>query len=50
MHRVDYHEPFNPRGDGEQDTSSSSAGPAAGAFSVVDVQPADFFYYVRQGG
>ncbi|KAJ5815433.1 amidase signature enzyme [Penicillium riverlandense] len=30
---VDYHEPFNPRGDGEQDTSSSSAGPAAGIAS-----------------
>lgn len=28
---VDYHEPFNPRGDGYQDTSSSSSGPAAGA-------------------
>lgn len=28
---VDYHEPFNPRGDGYQDTSSSSSGPGAGA-------------------
>ena len=28
---VDYHAPFNPRGDGYQDPSSSSAGPAAGA-------------------
>ncbi|KAL8976888.1 MAG: hypothetical protein Q9205_007203 [Flavoplaca limonia] len=27
---VDYHEPFNPRGDGYQDTSSSSSGQAAG--------------------
>ena len=27
---VDYHAPFNPRGDGYQDPSSSSAGPAAG--------------------
>ncbi|KAF2812363.1 glutamyl-tRNA amidotransferase [Mytilinidion resinicola] len=27
---VDYHEPFNPRGDGYQDTSSSSSGPGAG--------------------
>ena len=30
---VDYHEPFNPRGDGYQDTSSSSSGPGAGAGS-----------------
>lgn len=28
---VDYHAPFNPRGDGYLDPSSSSAGPAAGA-------------------
>lgn len=28
---VDYHEPFNPRGDGYQDSSSSSSGPGAGA-------------------
>ena len=28
---VDYHEPFNPRGDGYQDTSSSSSGPGSGA-------------------
>jgi hypothetical protein len=28
---VDVHAPFNPRGDGYQDPSSSSAGPAAGA-------------------
>ncbi|KAL9044685.1 MAG: hypothetical protein Q9214_002193 [Letrouitia sp. 1 TL-2023] len=27
---VDYHEPFNPRGDGYQDTSSSSAGAGSG--------------------
>ncbi|KAG8534384.1 uncharacterized protein KY384_001229 [Bacidia gigantensis] len=27
---VDYHEPFNPRGDGYQDTSSSSSGPGSG--------------------
>lgn len=27
---VDYHAPFNPRGDGYNDPSSSSAGPAAG--------------------
>ncbi|KAL8893208.1 MAG: hypothetical protein Q9192_005493 [Flavoplaca navasiana] len=26
---VDYHEPFNPRGDGYQDTSSSSSGPGS---------------------
>ncbi|KAJ3474472.1 hypothetical protein NLG97_g9830 [Lecanicillium saksenae] len=30
---VDYHAPFNPRGDGFQDPSSSSAGPAAGQAS-----------------
>ncbi|EME46472.1 hypothetical protein DOTSEDRAFT_70467 [Dothistroma septosporum NZE10] len=30
---VDYHSPFNPRGDGYQDPSSSSAGPGAGAAS-----------------
>ena len=30
---VDYHEPFNPRGDGYQDTSSSSSGPGSGAGS-----------------
>lgn len=30
---VDYHSPFNPRGDGYQDPSSSSAGPGAGAGS-----------------
>lgn len=30
---VDYHEPFNPRGDGYQDTSSSSSDPGAGAAS-----------------
>ncbi|PHH86792.1 hypothetical protein CDD83_9749 [Cordyceps sp. RAO-2017] len=30
---VDYHAPFNPRGDGYQDPSSSSAGPAAGVAS-----------------
>ncbi|KAL9092233.1 MAG: hypothetical protein Q9159_000992 [Coniocarpon cinnabarinum] len=36
---VDYHEPFNPRGDGYQDTSSSSAGPGAaqGAYSWLDI-------------
>lgn len=28
---VDYHAPFNPRGDGYQDPSSSSSGPGAGA-------------------
>lgn len=27
---VDYHEPFNPRGDGYQDTSPSSSGPGSG--------------------
>ena len=31
---VDYHEPFNPRGDGYQDTSSSSAGAGAGEASL----------------
>lgn len=30
---VDYHAPFNPRGDGYQDPSSSSSGPGAGAGS-----------------
>jgi len=30
---VDYHSPFNPRGDGYQDASSSSSGPGAGAGS-----------------
>lgn len=30
---VDYHSPFNPRGDGYQDPSSSSAGPGAGSGS-----------------
>ncbi|KAL8864006.1 MAG: hypothetical protein Q9198_010163, partial [Flavoplaca austrocitrina] len=30
---VDYHEPFNPRGDGYQDTSSSSSGPGSGVGS-----------------
>ena len=30
---VDYHEPFNPRADGYQDTSSSSSGPGSGAAS-----------------
>ncbi|KAK4540412.1 hypothetical protein LTR36_009269 [Oleoguttula mirabilis] len=30
---VDYHSPFNPRGDGYQDPSSSSSGPGAGAGS-----------------
>ena len=36
---VDYHEPFNPRGDGYQDTSSSSSGPGAGegAYPWLDV-------------
>lgn len=36
---VDYHEPFNPRGDGYQDTSSSSAGPGAGtgAYDWLDL-------------
>ncbi|KAF1354823.1 amidase signature domain-containing protein [Delphinella strobiligena] len=36
---VDYHEPFNPRGDGYQDTSSSSAGPGAGtgAYDWLDI-------------
>ena len=36
---VDYHEPFNPRGDGYQDTSSSSAGPGAGeaAYPWLDI-------------
>ena len=30
---VDYHSPFNPRGDGYQDPSSSSSGPGAGSAS-----------------
>lgn len=30
---VDYHEPFNPRADGYQDSSSSSSGPGSGAGS-----------------
>ncbi|KAF4997622.1 hypothetical protein FDECE_12040 [Fusarium decemcellulare] len=36
---VDYHAPFNPRGDGYQDPSSSSAGPAAGeaAYRWLDI-------------
>ncbi|KAJ6785670.1 hypothetical protein PWT90_00963 [Aphanocladium album] len=36
---VDYHAPFNPRGDGYQDPSSSSAGPAAGeaSYSWLDI-------------
>lgn len=36
---VDYHSPFNPRGDGYQDASSSSSGPGAGegAYSWLDV-------------
>ena len=36
---VDYHESFNPRGDGYQDTSSSSAGGGAGtaAYAWLDV-------------
>jgi hypothetical protein len=36
---VDYHEAFNPRGDGYQDTSSSSSGSGAGAaaYSWLDV-------------
>ncbi|KAL0934663.1 glutamyl-tRNA amidotransferase [Colletotrichum truncatum] len=36
---VDYHAPFNPRGDGYQDPSSSSAGPAAGeaAYEWLDI-------------
>ncbi|KAK3069276.1 hypothetical protein LTR53_012512 [Teratosphaeriaceae sp. CCFEE 6253] len=32
---VDYHAPFNPRGDGYQDPSSSSSGPGAGAASYT---------------
>lgn len=31
--RSDYHAPFNPRGDGYQDPSASSAGSAAGVAS-----------------
>jgi hypothetical protein len=36
---VDYHEPFNPRGDGYQDTSTSSAGSGAaiGAYEWLDI-------------
>ncbi|TWU72696.1 hypothetical protein ED733_003806 [Metarhizium rileyi] len=36
---VDYHSPFNPRGDGYQDGSSSSTGPASGeaSYSWLDV-------------
>ncbi|KAK5144819.1 hypothetical protein LTR04_001462, partial [Oleoguttula sp. CCFEE 6159] len=36
---VDYHSPFNPRGDGYQDPSSSSSGPgaAAGAYPWLDL-------------
>ncbi|KAK3336300.1 amidase signature domain-containing protein [Cercophora scortea] len=36
---VDYHEPFNPRGDGYQDTSSSSAGAGASvaAYEWLDI-------------
>lgn len=36
---VDYHSPFNPRGDGYQDASSSSSGPGAGegAYAWLDV-------------
>jgi hypothetical protein len=36
---VDYHSPFNPRGDGYQDPSSSSSGPGAGAgaYSWLDL-------------
>ncbi|KAI5305752.1 hypothetical protein KEM56_003431 [Ascosphaera pollenicola] len=36
---VDYHAPFNPRGDGYQDPSSSSAGPGAGcgAYDWLDI-------------
>jgi hypothetical protein len=36
---VDYHAPFNPRGDGYQDAGSSSAGPGAGpaAYSWLDI-------------
>ncbi|PHH66621.1 hypothetical protein CDD81_6458 [Ophiocordyceps australis] len=36
---VEYHAPFNPRGDGYQDPSSSSAGPAAGeaAYPWLDI-------------
>jgi hypothetical protein len=32
---VDYHSPFNPRGDGYQDPSSSSSGPGAGIASYA---------------
>jgi hypothetical protein len=36
---VDYHSPFNPRGDGYQDPSSSSSGPGAGegAYEWLDI-------------
>ena len=36
---VDYHAPFNPRGDGYQDASSSSAGAGAGegAYDWLDI-------------
>lgn len=36
---VDYHSPFNPRGDGYQDPSSSSSGPGAGegAYPWLDI-------------
>jgi hypothetical protein len=36
---VDYHEPFNPRGDGYQDTSSSSSGAGAsiGSYEWLDI-------------
>jgi len=36
---VDYHSPFNPRGDGYQDASSSSSGPGAGegAYPWLDI-------------
>jgi len=36
---VDYHSPFNPRGDGYQDPSSSSSGPVAGegAYPWLDI-------------
>lgn len=36
---VDYHSPFNPRGDGYQDPSSSSSGPGAGegAYDWLDI-------------
>ena len=36
---VDYHSPYNPRGDGYQDPSSSSSGPGAGigAYEFLDI-------------